>query len=108
MHKRIRKKYFNNVLKKLTENDEVKSIAVDVLTNFIKEEVESSFDAKVYTDDIDMTLKEVVIPEEFPCARKGSKYFFDYASNEGIRLLCVLLPGMNGYLKKFDDLQSWS
>ena len=31
-----------------------------------------------------------VIPEEFPCAKKSSKYFFGYENNEGITALCVL------------------
>ena len=31
----------NNVLKKIEDNDELKSIEVDVVTNFIKDKVES-------------------------------------------------------------------
>ena len=39
------------MLKKIKENNELKSVEIDVVTNFIKDEVESSSDAEVYTDD---------------------------------------------------------
>lgn len=38
----------NNVLEKLKENDESKSIEVDVVSISIKDEVKISFDAEVY------------------------------------------------------------
>ena len=46
-----RKNQYNNLLKKLKENDELKSVEVNLVTNFIKDKVESSSDAEVYTDD---------------------------------------------------------
>ena len=51
IHKRIQKKSIQNMLKKIKENNELKSVEIDVVTNFIKDEVESSSDAEVYTDD---------------------------------------------------------
>ena len=38
-------------MKKIKENDELKTVEVNVVTNFIKDEVESLSDAEVYTDD---------------------------------------------------------
>ena len=40
-------------MKKIKENDELKTVEVNVVTNFIKDEVESLSDAEVYTDDDD-------------------------------------------------------
>ena len=38
-------------IEKINENNELQSVEVDVVTNFIKDEVESSSDAEVYTND---------------------------------------------------------
>ena len=54
--KRYRKNRSNNVLKKLKENSELKR--ADVLTNFIKDEVERFSDAEVYTDDYDSEKRQ--------------------------------------------------
>ena len=43
-----RRNQSNNVLEKLKENDESKSIEVDVVSISIKDEVKISFDAEVY------------------------------------------------------------
>ena len=51
--KKYRKNQFNNVLKKIKDNNELKSIGVNVVTNFIKDEVKSFSNADVYTDDGD-------------------------------------------------------
>ena len=42
-----------NGLKKIKENDELKGVEVDELSNFIMDQVESSSNADVYTDDDD-------------------------------------------------------
>ena len=49
--KEYRKNQTKNVLKKIKENNELRSIEVDTVTKFIKDEVESSSD--VDTDDGD-------------------------------------------------------
>ena len=41
------------VLKNIKESSETKSVEADVITNFIKDKVESSSDAEVYNDDDD-------------------------------------------------------
>ena len=38
-------------IEKINENNELPSVEVDGVTNFIKDEVESSSDAEVYTND---------------------------------------------------------
>lgn len=48
--KEYRKRYWNNELKKIKENNELKSVEVDAISNFIKDEVEGFPDADVYTD----------------------------------------------------------
>ena len=42
-----------NGLKKIKENDELKGVEVDEPSNFIMDQVESSSNADVYTDDDD-------------------------------------------------------
>ena len=49
--KEYRKNYSNNVSKKTKENQELKNIEVGMVTNFIKNKIESLSDADVYTDD---------------------------------------------------------
>ena len=41
------------MFKKIKEKYKLKSIEVNVITNFIKDEVASFFDAGIYTDDDD-------------------------------------------------------
>ena len=41
------------VLKNIKESNETKSVEADVITNFVKDKVESSSDAEVYNDDDD-------------------------------------------------------
>ena len=50
-----RKNQFNNVLKKISENDEAKSVKVDVVTNFIKVLMMLKFILMI----IVMTLKKI-------------------------------------------------
>ena len=51
IHEKIQKKSFRHWIQKMKEKNELKSIQVDVLNNFIKDEVQSFSDAEVYTDD---------------------------------------------------------
>ena len=53
-------------------------------------------------DDID--VDKILVSKEEPCGTKNSfKYFIGYDDNDVVRLLCVKLPQMTGYVKKFDD-----
>ena len=53
-------------------------------------------------DDID--VNKILVSKEEPYGTKNSfKYFIGYNDNDVIRLLCVKLPQMTGFVKKFDD-----
>ena len=53
-------------------------------------------------DDID--VNKILVSKEEPYGTKNSfKYFIGYNDNDVVRLLCVKLPQMTGYVKKFDD-----
>ena len=47
------KTYSKNVPKKIIENNELKRVEVDVITNFIKSKVKRFADARIYTGDND-------------------------------------------------------
>lgn len=46
IHERIQKKLFQQCVKKIKVNGELKTIEEDVITNFLKDEVESFSDAR--------------------------------------------------------------
>ena len=53
-------------------------------------------------DDID--VNEILVSKKEPYGTKNSfKYFIGYNDNDVIRPLCVRLPRMTGYAKKFDE-----
>ena len=53
-------------------------------------------------DGID--VNKISVSKEEPYGTKSlSKYFIGYNDNDVIRPLCVRLPQMTGYVKKFDD-----
>ena len=58
--KKQKKYYSNNVLRKIKENNELKNVEVDLLTTFIKGEVERFSDAEVYNDDVYDSEKDKV------------------------------------------------
>ena len=52
-------------------------------------------------DDID--ANEILVSKEEPCGTKNSfKYFIGYNDNEVSRPLCIKLPQMTGYVRKFE------
>ena len=53
-------------------------------------------------DDID--VNKILVSKEEPYGTKNSfKYFIGYNDNDVIRPLCVRLPQMTGYARKFDE-----
>ena len=51
-------------------------------------------------DDID--ADKILVSKEEPYGTKNSfKYFFRYSDNDVIRPLCIKLPQMTGYVRKF-------
>ena len=58
---------------------------------------------KIYsTDDID--LNNILVSKKEPYGNKNLvKYFIGYNDNDIIRPLCIRLPQMTGYARKFDE-----
>ena len=53
-------------------------------------------------DDID--INKILVSKKEPYGTKNSfKYFIGYNDNDVIRPLCVRLPQMTGYARKFDE-----
>ena len=53
-------------------------------------------------DDID--VNKILVSKREQCSTKNSfKYFIGYNDDDAIRPLCVRLPQMTGYAKKFDE-----
>ena len=58
---------------------------------------------KTKIDDID--ANKILVSKEEPCGTKNSfKYFIGYNDNDNdvIRLLCIKLPQMTGYVRKLE------
>ena len=54
------------------------------------------------TDDID--INNILVSKKEPYSNKNSvKYFIGYNDNDIIRPLCIRLPQMTGYTRKFDE-----
>ena len=52
-------------------------------------------------DDID--VNKILVSKEEPYGTKNSfKYFIEYNDNDIIRQLCIKLPQMTGYVRKFE------
>ena len=50
-----------------------------------------------------MDVNEILVSKEEPYGTKNSfKYFTGYNDNDFIRPLCIKLPQMTGYVKKFE------
>ena len=58
---------------------------------------------RIYTiDDID--VNNILVSKKEPYGTKNSlKYFIGYNDNDNIRPLCIRLPQMTGYARKFDE-----
>ena len=52
----------------------------------------------------DIDLNNILVSKEEPYDNKNSlKYFVRYNDNDIIRPLCIRLPQMTGYARKFDE-----
>ena len=52
-------------------------------------------------DSVD--LNKIVVSKKWKIDDTTYKYFCGYLNNDVIKLLCVILPQMNGYIKYFND-----
>ena len=55
----------------------------------------------ILLDSVD--LSKTVVSSRWKLNDPTYKYFCGYLNNDVIKLLCVILPQMNGYIKYFDD-----
>ena len=51
-------------------------------------------------DLFSVNLEQIVVSDKFKHDDKGFKYFVGYQKGEIIKPLCIILPQMNGYIKK--------
>ena len=58
---------------------------------------------KIYSTD-DTDLDNILVSKKESYGTKNSlKYFIGYNDNDNIRPLCIRLPQMTGYARKFDE-----
>ena len=46
---------------------------------------------------------KIVVSDKFKHSEKGFKYFIGYREDEIIKVLCIILPQMNGYIKYLEN-----
>ena len=46
---------------------------------------------------------KIVVSDKFKHSEKGFKYFIGYQEDEIIKVLCIILPQMNGYIKYLEN-----
>ena len=52
----------------------------------------------------DIDVNNISVPKKEPYGTKNSlKYFIGYNDNDVVRPLCIRLPQMTGYVRKFDE-----
>ena len=52
----------------------------------------------------DINVNNILVSKKEPYGNKNSfKYFIGYSDNDVIRPLCIKLPQMTGYARKFDE-----
>ena len=47
-------------------------------------------------------MDQIVLSEKFKHNDDGFKYFIGYKEVKIVKLLCIILPQMNGYIKHFE------
>ena len=67
--------------------------------NFDDKKIKNS---DLYKNDID--VNKILVSKNEPYGNKNSlKYFIGYNDNDIVRPLCIRLPQMTGYARKFDE-----
>ena len=51
----------------------------------------------------DIDVNNIVSKKESHSTKNSYKYFIGYNDNDNIRPLCIRLPQMTGYARKFDE-----
>ena len=50
-----------------------------------------------------VSVDKIVVSDKFKHSDEGFKYFIGYKKGEIVKLLCIILRQMNGYIKYFDN-----
>ena len=50
-----------------------------------------------------VNVDQIVVSEKFKHSDGGLKYFIGYEEGEIVKLLCIILPQMIGYMKYFEN-----
>ena len=50
-----------------------------------------------------VNVDETVVSDKFKRSDAGFKYFIGYQEGEIVKLLCIILPQMSGYIKHFEN-----
>ena len=50
-----------------------------------------------------VNVDQIVVYDKFKHNNEGSKYFIGYQEGEIVKLLCIILPQMSGYIKYFEN-----
>ena len=56
----------------------------------------------------DVDVNKTVVSSKFPFGRKCFKYFIGYKDVRKVRTLCIRLPKMSAYTRKFDETKYMS
>ena len=54
-------------------------------------------------DLMSVNTKHIVTSDKFKHTDEGFKYFIGYQEDEIVKLLCIILPQMSGYIKYFEN-----
>ena len=57
--------------------------------------------SKQRIDLMSVNVYQIVVSDKFKHNKEGFKYFIGYQDDEFVKLLCIILPQMNGYIKYF-------
>ena len=50
-----------------------------------------------------VNVDQIVVSDKFKHSDEGFKYFIGYQEGEIVKLLCIILPQMSGYIKYFEN-----
>ena len=74
--------------------------------NFDDKKIERSsfYQNKMINNTEDIDVNNILVSKKEPYGTKNSyKYFIGYNDNDNIRPLCIRLPQMTGYARKFNE-----
>ena len=50
-----------------------------------------------------VNVDQIVVSDKFKHSDDGFKYFIGYKEGEIVKLLCIIIPQMSGYIKYFEN-----